>query len=128
MFSLKRTLHMRRIFVLEDDEGIREVLEMLLTSEDYLVESFSSVAEFMGRNIDTNPDLFLFDFRLQDGTGVEVLRRIRENERHSRIPAIIMSADASVEELEGIGELDFFICKPFEVSHLLFTVKAMIET
>lgn len=113
---------MRKIFLLEDDQGIREVLEILLLSENYSVLSFSSIAEFMERDILVVPDLYLFDVMLPDGSGID-LRRELKKDHDDGVPVLIMSAHAELRNLEGICDADDFIRKPFDIEHLLNRVR-----
>ncbi|MCX3264866.1 response regulator transcription factor [Pedobacter agri] len=117
---------MRKIFLLEDDEGIREVLEILLTSEDYIVESFASIAEFRNRDTSTLPDLYLFDVMLPDGSGIALCRELKLNSDDEEVPVIIMSAHASLGDLKGICEPENFISKPFDISELLERIQSAL--
>ncbi len=67
LVSFLHNRSMRKIFLVEDDPGIRETLEILLTDEGFLVQSFGAVAEFSNRDKSILPDLFLFDVMLPDG-------------------------------------------------------------
>jgi DNA-binding response OmpR family regulator len=60
---------MKEIFVVEDDDGIRELLEFLLLSRDYEVKTFPTVRSFEN-NLPETPDLFLLDIMLPDGNGL----------------------------------------------------------
>lgn len=117
---------MRKIFLLEDDEGIRDVLELLLTSEDYIVQSFATIRDFRQRDISIIPDLYLFDVMLPDGSGIDLCREIRQNSKHEQVPVVIMSAHAHLEDLTGICEPENFISKPFDIGHLLEQIKSAI--
>ncbi|SDH18746.1 two-component system, OmpR family, phosphate regulon response regulator PhoB [Pedobacter terrae] len=115
---------MRKIFLLEDDQGIREVLEMLLTSENYVVECFASIKEFKNRDITIIPDLYLFDVMLPDGSGIDLCREIKNEDRYDNVPVIIMSAHANIRDLKGICEPENFISKPFDINELLERLKS----
>lgn len=58
---------MRKIFVVDNYPAIREVLEIVLSSENYDVQVFSKVTEFTQRDNDIDPDLYIFDVMLSDG-------------------------------------------------------------
>ncbi|MFD2742392.1 MULTISPECIES: response regulator transcription factor [Sphingobacterium] len=117
---------MRKIFLLEDDQGIREVLEILLSSEDYIVHSFSSIKDFRKRDRSVLADLYLFDVMLPDGSGIDLCKEIKEEENNRNVPFMIMSAHASLGDLKGICEPADFISKPFDIIHLLERVKSVI--
>lgn len=117
---------MGKIVLLEDDEGIREVLELILTSEDYVVQSFSSIGAFKKRDLTIRPDLFIFDVMLPDGSGIDLCKEIREADDNQDIPVLIMSAHARLADLKGICHADGFIAKPFDINVLLNRIKSLV--
>ncbi|ETZ22360.1 response regulator transcription factor [Pedobacter sp. V48] len=61
---------MKQIFIVEDDAGIRELIEYLLISEDYQVRSFPTATDFKEGMSKGRPDLILMDIMLPDGNGL----------------------------------------------------------
>ncbi|WP_029284699.1 response regulator transcription factor [Pedobacter sp. R20-19] len=118
---------MRKIILLEDDQGIREVMELILMLENYEVQSFASVDEFRKRDQKVLPDLFIFDVRLPDGSGIDVCNEIRKDVINDDIPVVIMSAHASIKDLKGKCAANDFIAKPFELDWLLERIKIAIN-
>lgn len=110
---------MRKIFVVEDDQSIREVIELFLTSEGYTVHSFANIEEFNVRDLRIIPDLYLFDVMLPDGSGLDLCSEMKSSEKNDGVPVIIMSAHAKLGQLELICEPDDFITKPFDIENLL---------
>lgn len=73
----------------------------------------------------TSPQLVLLDLNLSDMSGVEVVKRLQQDELTRQVPVIILSADATparIAELRGIGILDY-ITKPFEIDHFARTIR-----
>ena len=66
-----------RIFVVDDDELIRQLLSRLLTPAGYVVEEFGTAADALDRIREEAPDLVLLDLQLPDRSGHEVLEAIR---------------------------------------------------
>jgi len=118
---------MKRILILEDDQGIREVLEILLTSENYNVQSFESIAAFLIRDTSELPDLYLFDVMLPDGSGIDLCSTLNQNAENVKIPVMIMSAHADVNQLKGVCKPEDFISKPFDIDYLLSRVKYAVN-
>jgi DNA-binding response OmpR family regulator len=114
---------MARIFVLEDDKDIREVIEWILEAEDYEVYSFDSVNEFMIRDVRNLPDLFILDVRLPDGSGIDVCHQLRKDSANSYIPILMMSAHANMQQIENGCNADGFIQKPFNMNQFLNLVR-----
>lgn len=118
---------MRKIFVVEDDQAIREVIEAFLTSENYLVQSFANVQEFRARDLHNIPDLYLFDVMLPDGSGLDLCNEIKNNEENDSVPVIVMSAHAKLDQLSNICQPDDFITKPFDIDNFLSRVENSIQ-
>ncbi|MCZ4222956.1 response regulator transcription factor [Pedobacter rhodius] len=118
---------MAKIFILEDDRDIREVVELILRLEDYQVVSFENVKNFMNRDLNDIPDLFILDIMLPDGSGLEVCNMLRIDTIHQHIPIIIMSAHASTEQVSAGCRADAFLQKPFELTHFLDTIVTQIN-
>ncbi|WP_025146557.1 response regulator transcription factor [Pedobacter jeongneungensis] len=117
---------MGKIFILEDDEGIREMVTMILESENYSVVSFANVSDFMNRDINEVPDLFILDVMLPDGSGIEVCGNIKSHSSLSTAPVIIMSAHASIKEVTRGCDAEGFVQKPFDIDFFLSQVKFQI--
>lgn len=118
---------MREIFLVEDDQAIREVLEVFLSSENYSVKTFGNVEEFKSRDTDITPDLYLFDVMLPDGSGIELCQEIRSNQDNDGVPIIIMSAHAKLSELSNLCKPDDFISKPFDIDNLLSRIDRIVK-
>ncbi|MCD9856750.1 response regulator [Epilithonimonas sp. JDS] len=119
---------MRKFFLVEDDQAIREVVELVLSSENYEVESFSTVSDFTKRDFNTNPDLYIFDVMLPDGSGIDLCKEIKSDMQNKDIPIIIMSAHATLDQLWINCQPDDFIPKPFDIDTMLLKVKEIIES
>lgn len=128
MVSLLHNRNMRKIYIVEDDDSIREILEIFLTSEDYDVQSFENVKEFEQRDKEEKPDLYLFDVMLPDGSGIDLCSEIKTSSENAEIPVLIMSAHAQLKHFADDCRPDGFISKPFDIDHLLLQIKEIIGT
>jgi two-component system KDP operon response regulator KdpE len=117
---------MHQILVVEDDDGIRNVLRVLLESENYRVveATTASRAEIEARS--HKPDLLLVDLGLPDGDGIGVIERVRT---WSPVPIVVLSA--RTREAEKIAALDVgaddYVTKPFSAGELLARVRAALR-
>lgn len=118
---------MKKIFLVEDDQAIREVLEIFFTSENYVVQAFGTVKEFTERDISETPDLYLFDVMLPDGSGIDLCKQIKENQVNNEVPVIVMSAHAQLHQIISICEPDDMISKPFDIDDLMNRIKKIID-
>ncbi|MCX8530898.1 response regulator transcription factor [Chryseobacterium luquanense] len=118
---------MRKIFVVEDDQAIREILEVVFSFENYEVQSFSKVSEFAERDTSIEPDLYIFDVMLPDGSGIALCEEIKNNIHNKNVPVIIMSAHAHLKNITDTCQPDDFVPKPFDIDQLLVKVRDIIE-
>ena len=115
-----------RILVVDDEADIRESLEALLCLEGYTVELAQNGAEGLRRAEGANYDMVLLDLMLPDGSGMEVLREIRE--RDTETPVFMITAYGSVEVAVNAlknGANDYF-SKPWDNEKLLLEIDRMI--
>ncbi|MBT8319165.1 MAG: response regulator, partial [Gramella sp.] len=85
---------MKLIYLVEDDQGLRELISFLLTDRDYEVEAFATAKNFEQGIENGQPDLILMDIMLPDGNGVELCKNLKKSEK-KEIPVLLMSAHAN---------------------------------
>lgn len=117
---------MKKIFIVEDDQDIRELIEFLLISEQYEVKSFPTAGEFKTGIDDQSPDLILMDIMLPDGNGLEMSRDLCENVDKNHIPILLMSAHANLDISQEPCIRDF-IAKPFDIDDLYKRIKNQLS-
>lgn len=120
---------MALIYVIEDDNNIREIEEFALKNAGHKAVGFSCAKDFY-KELDTIlPDLCLVDIMLPDENGNDLVKRIRANELTRNIPVIMVTAKTT--ELDMIKSLengaDDYIKKPFSVLELITRVKALLR-
>lgn len=116
----------KRILVIDDDDLVRKSVQSLLCKAGYNVTSASDAFKAIDEIKQQDFDLIVSDIRMPGKNGVECIREIRSIvKQHTQkdIPIIFITgyADAS-EELKAdlLGEV---ILKPFDLDHLLITVR-----
>jgi len=117
----------KSVCVLEDDEGIRDVILLLLKEENYDVAGFSSIADFNLNAKNLTPDLFLLDVMLPDGSGLDICTVLKTSEHTKNIPVLMMSAHAKMSEINDNCKAQGFISKPFDIYDLLRRVDHQIN-
>ena len=75
---------MKRILIVDDEENIGRSLRMILEREGYQVATGKAAAEFRARPDSRRADAFLFDVRLPDGNGIDLLRGLHRRGSHAR--------------------------------------------
>jgi DNA-binding response OmpR family regulator len=115
------------ILVVEDEEKIARVLELELEYEGYEVSKVIDGLEALEAYRTGHWDLILLDVMLPGLSGIEILRRIRNNDLHT--PVILLTAKSSVED--KVSGLDLgandYITKPFQIEELLARIRAALR-
>ena len=120
-------MEQRKVLIVDDEPDIREILNLLLSSNGYKVFS-SSDGENAIRILKEEPtiDLIILDIMMPHEDGVQVLRKIRE---FSTIPALFLTAkiheNDKAEAYESGG--DDYLTKPFSQNELLMKVNSLIR-
>lgn len=109
----------KKICLLEDDQGIKEIIELILREEEYEVYGFSNVKDFMAFEDKSSQNLYLLDVKLPDGNGMEVCDMLKGNQDTKHIPVMMMSAHAALNEMKNQCGAEDFIAKPFDIFDLL---------
>jgi two-component system sensor histidine kinase/response regulator len=113
------------ILAIDDNSESLALLVRILTSEGYHVRPADSGELALAAIAANLPDLILLDVRLKGMDGLEVCQRLKAGEATRRIPIILISAFAEVQDwVEGLkmGASDY-ITKPFQIEELLSRVK-----
>lgn len=117
------------IYVVEDDQNIREIESFALKNSGYEVEDFSCGADFYKRIAQSLPDLVLLDIMLPDKDGLEILKDLRARVETRRLPIIMVTAKTTeIDKVKGLDlGADDYLTKPFGVMELISRVKALLR-
>src|SRR3954462_7164488 len=118
---------MKPIWVVDDDQSIRFVLEKALAREELAVRSFSSGRDVMSALATDEPQVLVSDIRMPGGSGIELLNKIKAT--HPGLPVIIMTAysdlDSAVSAFQG-GAFDY-LPKPFDVPKAVELIRRALD-
>lgn len=117
---------MERIFLLEDDEALSRGIALALEGPERKVVRALNMKEAEKLMADESFNLLVLDINLPDGSGLELLRRIR---RSSAVPVILLTAkDMELDEVTGLESgADDYITKPFSLAVLRARVAAQLR-
>ena len=117
------------IYLLEDDEAIRELLTYSLNKTGNEAEGFGTPSEFYAALARTLPDLVLLDVMLPEEDGLTVLSRLRASAQTAKIPVIMLTAkDSEFDKVMALDAgADDYVTKPFGVMELVARVKAVLR-
>ena len=116
-----------RIAIIEDDPGICDLVETLLTREGFEVFAFDNSGAFFAAGLPGTLDCLLLDLMLPGEDGLTICRKIRETDK--RLPIVIVTAKGDpIDRIVGL-ELgaDDYLAKPFNSRELLARLRSIIR-
>src|SRR5687767_13595051 len=118
---------MKPIWIVDDDQSIRFVLEKALAREDFSVRSFTNPRDVLAAMEDEAPQVLVSDIRMPGGSGIELLTKVKE--RQPGLPVIIMTAysdlDSAVSAFQG-GAFEY-LPKPFDVPKAVELIRRALD-
>ncbi len=118
---------MQKILVIDDDDGLRDTIGLMLENEGYRPLLAADGATGLATALSDRPDLILVDLRMPGLSGVEVCKRLRA--AGSQTPVIVLSAMG--DELDKVLLLeigaDDYVVKPFGTRELLARIRALLR-
>jgi DNA-binding response OmpR family regulator len=120
---------MPKIYVVDDEKDIREILKVNLQKNGFDVATFASAEEVLKQVTIAKPDLFILDIMMSGMDGLDLCKQIRASSNLKDIPILFLSAKS--QELDKVLGLelgaDDYITKPFSVHELVARVKAILR-
>ena len=120
---------MALVYIIEDDESIREIEEFALKNAGHKVVGFADAKSFYKQMDAVIPELVLVDIMLPDENGNEIVKKLRRNPETKKLPVIMVAAKTTdLDLVKGLEDgADDYIKKPFSVMELISRVKAMLR-
>jgi two-component system nitrogen regulation response regulator GlnG len=118
---------MKPIWIVDDDQSIRFVLEKALAREQFEVRSFSSGRDVLAALDDDEPQVLVSDIRMPGGSGIDLLAKVKA--RLPGLPVIIMTAfsdlDSAVSAFQG-GAFEY-LPKPFDLNKAVELIRRAVD-
>lgn len=120
---------MSTIYIVEDDENIREIVIYALKSVGFEARGFDGGAAFYDALKNKPPDLVLLDIMMPGDDGLIILRQLRNNARYKGLPVIMLTAKGSeYDKVKGLDAgADDYIAKPFGVMEIISRINAVLR-
>lgn len=120
---------MALIYIVEDDQNIREIQRFALQNSGYRVEEFECAKDFYKRIATKIPSLILLDIMLPDEDGLTIVKKLRSMPDTKKVPVIMVTAKTTeIDKVKGLDlGADDYITKPFGVMELISRVKAVLR-
>ena len=117
------------IYIVEDDENIREMESYALKNSGFEVIGFGEGKSFFAAIEKRIPLLVVLDIMLPGDDGLEILKKIKAGEKTKNLPVIMVTAKtAEIDAVKGLdGGADDYITKPFGIMEFISRVKAVLR-
>ncbi len=119
------------IFIVEDDEDIRDLTAYALESAGFTCRGYEDGAGFFSEITagDIRPDLVLLDIMLPGEDGFAILKKIRANRKLEDVPVIMLTAKGNEsDKVKGLNfGADDYVTKPFGVTELIARINAVLR-
>lgn len=118
---------MSKVFCVEDDTNIRELVLYTLNATGFETMGFDSADPFLNHIKTDRPDLVLLDIMLPGTDGMEILKILKAG--YNDIPVIMVTAKSGqIDKIKGLDTgADDYITKPFDIMELVSRVKAVLR-
>lgn len=117
------------IYLVEDDENIRELVVYTLNRSDIPAKGFARPSELYAAIGEEIPRLVILDIMLSEEDGLSVLRKLRERQETKKLPIMMLSAKASeFDKVMGLDSgADDYVTKPFGMMELVARVRVQLR-
>lgn len=117
------------VYFVEDDNSIRELVIYTLNNAGYEAKGFERPSLFWQAMEKEKPRLILLDIMLPEEDGLQILKKVKSNNRFKRIPVMMLSAKGT--EYDKVIGLDYgaddYVPKPFGIMELMARIKALLR-
>ncbi|MEA4973069.1 Transcriptional regulatory protein WalR [bioreactor metagenome] len=117
------------IYLLEDDESIRNFVEYALNNSGLESCGFEKPSDFYKAVSERIPQLVILDVMLPEEDGLEVLKKLRNRSETKKLPVIMLTAkDSEYDKVIGLDSgADDYVAKPFGMMELISRIKALMR-
>ena len=117
------------IYLLEDDDSIRDLVIYTLQSQGMEAKGFPRPSAFWEAMAEHTPSLVLLDIMLPEEDGISILKQLRSSARTCRLPVIMLTAKGTeYDKVLGLDAgADDYLAKPFGMMELLSRIRALLR-
>ncbi len=120
---------MKKVYCVEDDANIRELLVYTLGVSGFEAHGFEDEKQFRSALSSELPDIILLDIMLPDTDGMQILSSLKKDASTANIPVIMLTAKGGrFDKIKGLdGGADDYITKPFDILELVSRINAVLR-
>ena len=117
------------IYLVEDDNSIRELVVYTLCNVDLQAKGFETPSAFWAAMEQEQPSLVLLDIMLPEEDGLQILKKLRASSKTKKLPVMMLTAKGSeYDKVVGLdGGADDYVSKPFGMMELVSRIKALLR-
>ncbi|WP_372872485.1 phosphate regulon transcriptional regulator PhoB [Shewanella sp.] len=118
-----------RILIVEDELAIREMLTFVMEQHGFITTVAEDFDSALSQLAEPYPDLILLDWMFPGGSGIQLAKRLKQDEFTRQIPVIMLTARGEEEDkVKGLEVgADDYITKPFSPKELVARIKAVLR-
>lgn len=119
----------KKILAIDDENDVLLIIKTALTGEGYEIITASNGFDGLALAEDHLPDLILLDLRMPEMDGMEVLQRLRNNEKTQNLSVIILTGISDKKKIrEALDKgITYYIVKPFECQDLISKINLALQ-
>jgi two-component system alkaline phosphatase synthesis response regulator PhoP len=119
----------KKIYIIEDEDNIREMIKMALSSFSYDVTAFDNAERALKAIYEGVPDMVIFDIMLPGMSGLEATKELRNKPETQNLPIVLLTAkDSEVDKVTGLDcGADDYIAKPFGIMELAARIRCIFR-
>lgn len=117
----------KTILICDDDEGILDMLEIVLEGSGYHIVSVQNSLHLYEVIDREHPDLLLLDLWMPVLSGDQVLKSLRKNPKTHELPVIVISASRDGQQIAVDAGANDFMAKPFDLDLLLEKIQHYVD-
>lgn len=117
------------VYIVEDDENIRELISYALNNNGFKAQGFPDAEALYNELEKYKPDIFILDIMLEGDNGYQILKKLKDKEDTRDIPVMMLTAKTSeIDKVKGLDMgADDYVTKPFGVMELISRIKAILR-
>jgi two-component system response regulator VicR len=120
---MKRSVSKKKVWIVDDDDGISEAFSLILHEEGYSPGALASGWELKEKLQIDQPDIIFLDLTLAGEDGQSIARELKKNPATKHIPVIVLSAAPDILVLAEQCGADSFLAKPCSIEEILEKIK-----